>query len=66
MKKILLLLTAIIPASAFAHEGHGFFNGHTPAHYLGSLEHSIPVLAVVALGVFLAFRSVKRSAQKPQ
>lgn len=64
MKKLLLVLSALVPATVFAHEGHGFFNGHSLAHYLGSAEHSIPLVAIVALGVFFAFRNYKRTAQK--
>ena len=41
------------PFLTFAHEGHGFFHGHQPAHYLTSPAHVIPI--AVVLGCTIAY-----------
>ena len=59
MKKALFSLSILsLPLAAFAHDGHGYFAGHNPAHYLASPAHLIPIaFAVFCLGL-LAWRRV--------
>jgi hypothetical protein len=61
MKRMNLFFAALLatPAAALAHAGHGAFDGLSPAHYLSSPEHVIPIaLGVVLLGI-LAWRRAR-------
>lgn len=60
MKKIILPLIALLPSLAYAHEGHGHFNGHTLIHYFTSAEHAIPLAVIAVFGLFLAYRSFRK------
>lgn len=62
LKSILGFLLVAAPFSAFAHDGHGVFNGGEIAHYLTSPGHAIPILAVVLVAV-LVYRRVRKSAK---
>ena len=55
MKKLIASLISImtfLPILTFAHEGHGVVE-HGPAHYIFSYEHALPLIAVVAVVVYL-------------
>lgn len=51
-------LMLCLPFLAEAHEGHGVFNGGSLSHYLASPMHILPVIAVVAIGVFFIYKRV--------
>jgi hypothetical protein len=60
MKKVIHYLLAIVimicaPQFSDAHPGHGHDNPLSPGHYVGNLEHLIPLLIVVALSVAVAW-----------
>ena len=64
-KTLPLLITALLPVIAQAHEGHGLGHGHELGHYLLSAEHAIPVAVVVVLTVAaLAYRQWKKATIK--
>lgn len=64
MKKLTLssFFVALIVSSAFAHEGHGSFQGTSPLHYLTSPLH-VTIFLVVAAAVIYAFykKSIKQN-----
>ena len=62
LKSILGFLFLAAPFSAFAHDGHGVFNGGEIAHYLTSPGHALPILAVVVIAV-MVYRRVRKSAK---
>ena len=59
MKALFSLIASVLPLAALAHDGHGYFAGHTPEHFFSSPVHLLPAaFAVVMLGV-LVWRRVK-------
>lgn len=58
--KSLMMLVAVLPTAAFAHDGHGTSSGSSLIHYLAEPAHLIPLLTVVAIGWLLAKRRAKR------
>jgi hypothetical protein len=63
MKRIyaFMVVIAIFPLAAFAHEGHGHFHGFGLMHYLSSPLHLAPVLLALGLGAYLAYRRYFRA-----
>jgi hypothetical protein len=64
MKKLiptLISLLAFLPMVTFAHEGHGVVE-QGPAHFVFSFEHALPLIALVAIVVYLVRkRMMKRT-----
>lgn len=61
MTRRILAILLLIPASVFAHEGHGHYPANQALHYLTSPEHIIQTSLVVAAFVgFLLFQGVKK------
>lgn len=58
--KIAFTLTALLPVSAFAHDGHGSSHAHSLMHYLTEPLHMLPV-AVVAVAAWYVWRRKKTS-----
>jgi len=58
MKKIVWTIAFIltsIPLTTFAHEGHGVVNTG-PAHYMLAPGHILPIVLVLAVGVYFIRR----------
>lgn len=49
-----LALVASLPSIASAHPGHGSAHPNSPQHYLLSLEHAAPILAVCLIATMIA------------
>jgi hypothetical protein len=65
MKKLLTFFLASSPLAAFAHGGHGIFDGNALMHYFASPEHAIPVAGIVlTVGIILFRRHRKAAAEK--
>ena len=62
MKKLILTLISVftfLPLLTIAHEGHGIVeNG--PAHYVFSIEHALPLIALAAVVVFLVGKRIMK------
>ncbi|XOV83695.1 MAG: hypothetical protein ACFHXK_00980 [bacterium] len=58
--KVTLALTALLPISAFAHDGHGSSHAHSLVHYLTEPLHVIPVV-VIAVAAWYLWRRKKAS-----
>ena len=61
MKKLLTLIAGLLPATIFAHGGHGIFDAHTLIHYLGTPEHGLPILAVSLVAGWILYRRFRRA-----
>lgn len=60
MKKWLLLVPAIMPFMAYAHDGHGIFDASNILHYIATPEHALPLGGgIVLMGLLLKNRSKK-------
>ena len=49
-----LALVASLPSIASAHPGHGSVPPNSPQHYLLSLEHAAPIIAVGLIAAIIA------------
>jgi hypothetical protein len=56
MKRLAIMLLALLPFSTFAHEGHGHTEGFTITHYIVEPEHALPLLAALVVAVVLIRR----------
>jgi hypothetical protein len=62
MKKVIQTLISLLtffPIATFAHEGHGVVE-HGPAHYVFSFEHALPLIALVAVVVYLVRKRIMK------
>ena len=62
MKKLISTLISFLmflPFVTFAHEGHGVVE-HGPAHYVFSFEHALPLIALVAVVVYLVRKRIMK------
>lgn len=60
MKKWLLLVLALMPFMAYAHDGHGIFDASNILHYIATPEHALPLGgSIVLMGLLLKNRSKK-------
>jgi hypothetical protein len=60
MKKWLLLLAALVPFIASAHDGHGIFDASNILHYIATPEHALPLGGgIVLMGLVLRSWSKK-------
>lgn len=60
MKKWLLLVLALMPFMAYAHDGHGIFDASNILHYIATPEHALPLGGgIVLMGLLLRSRSKK-------
>lgn len=58
--KTVLALTALLPLTAIAHDGHGSSHAHSLMHYLTEPLHVIPVV-IVAVAIWYIWRRKKAS-----
>ncbi len=65
MKKItsLLALTAALPFTGFAHEGHGHTHGFTITHYIVEPEHALFTGLVLAATVVYLWNRRRKAAR---
>jgi hypothetical protein len=57
MKKLAFATAGFFaPLAVFAHEGHGHFDGNSLLHYFGTLEHGVPLGAMLCLVAVLLYR----------
>jgi hypothetical protein len=52
-KGLLVALLLAVPMLASAHAGHGHFSWDDIRHYVFSPEHTLPVVAIVLVGITL-------------
>lgn len=62
-KVILAALMVSLPVWASAHAGHGHFSWDDIRHYVFSPEHTLPVVAIVLLGI-TAYKAYLRRADR--
>lgn len=62
MKKMIPLgfLTAFLPATGLAHEGHGHTHGFTITHYFAEPEHLALLLVLLTAGMLYLRRYSKK------
>ncbi|HNV28721.1 MAG TPA: hypothetical protein PKJ83_06285 [Cyclobacteriaceae bacterium] len=66
-KKLILIVSTVIPVFASAHPGHGHESPLSPGHYLANPEHYIPLAltigaALLAVSIrYLFIRSKERT-----
>lgn len=62
MKKLIFFIALLLPGILLAHPGHGVDDGWSILHYTVSIEHAIPLILVLMIGVvlFIRFRIIKK------
>ncbi|MEI8097187.1 MAG: hypothetical protein WCG74_00040 [Sediminibacterium sp.] len=61
MKKIIGALALLLPATTWAHPGHGETDGYSIIHYFSEPQHAIITLGVMTIAVIYILRERKRN-----
>ena len=63
MKKIFIVLAALVPFISFAHDGHGSTGGFTIIHYFVEPQHLITTI-VITYVLYLFYKGVMQKENK--
>ncbi|PTM12277.1 MAG: hypothetical protein DA408_11380 [Bacteroidetes bacterium] len=61
---IFSIASLLMPLTAFAHGGHGAYEGWGLVHFLTTPVHAAPLLLAAGIGIFMYFRRIRSQQTK--